>query len=566
MAAVREALVIGNGAYSPNLRLECPPNDAAALQKSLKELNFHVSFGVDLIYDATQALIDEFVSLVSAPSTAVSLLYYSGHGMQINDQNYIVPIDFDKFEDQKKAKLVHVQSILDKMTSATTVRIVLLDACRNNSDARAFVGGKGIESQSKTFIIDHQPLLASGLAEMRAASNTFIAFAAAPGDVAYEGRSGEILSPFTASLVKYLDLIDLPISNLTSRVRQHVFNDTQGKQRTWDQSSLIAPFYFNPGSSLLFAGNLMAIVGLFLSMIPYSLVLSLPHASWQLLVEAAAFPLISFAILLFGTQSVYSRLRGNFQADLGQQATVRDHLNTSIQKGLPGGYLGAQIAALVISAFYYRGWTIAYYRGWTTATESFGTLLVEITIATVLAGCVLGVLSLFFSRVSIYMGGFKLSNAPSGQRIMIGSAFGGIVTGILAAPVLMVHFGAMHNRPQMLPDYLLPGSIIGAAIFIFSIVNFDFERLSTRRAVTSAFSAFVASSAGVLITGLVFGPLYALGIVDTVRLWLKQNETDNLVMAVGGAIYGIPVGFVLGVIIGLAIVLTQKWSSKPVFA
>jgi hypothetical protein len=178
---------------------------------------------------------------------------------------------------------------------------VLLDACRNDTDARAFVGGKGIRSE-KAFFINDQPLLASGLAEMKASSNTFIAFAAAPGDVAYDGLAGEPLSPFTASLVKYLDLVDLPISNLTSRVRQDVLKHTQGKQRTWDQSSLMAPFYLNPGSALLFTGNLMALVGLMLSMIPYSLVLSWADATWPLVATAAALPLISLAILLFGAR------------------------------------------------------------------------------------------------------------------------------------------------------------------------------------------------------------------------------------------------------------------------
>jgi hypothetical protein len=556
MAAMSEALVIGNGAYSPNVRLECPPNDAAAVAKSLRELNFHVSLGIDLTYDAAQALINEFVSLVNAPSTTVSLLYYSGHGMQIYDQNYIVSIDFDHFEDQKITKLVHVQSIVDKMTNATAVRIVLLDACRNNADARAFVGGKGIVFE-KAIIINYQPLLASGLAEMRASSNTFIAFAAAPGDVAYEGLASEPLSPFTASLVKYLDLVDLPISNLTSRVRQDVLKHTQEKQRTWDQSSLMEPFYFNPGSTLLFTGNLMALVGLMLSMIPYSLVLSWATATWPWVATAAALPLISLAILLFGTQSVYSRLRGKFQADSDQHVTVRDHLKTSIQKGILGGYLGAQFAALLISALYYEDWS--------DASEPFGALLVEITIATALTACVLGTLSLFFARVSIRMDGLKLSEAPSWHRVVIGSTFGGVLAGILAAPLLMVHFGVMNDRPLMTPRYLLPGSILGASIIIFSIVNFDFERLNAHRVWTSAMSAFVASCAGVLVAGLVFGPLYAVGIVDAVINWLKQNAADSFVMATGGAIYGIPVGLVLGVVIGLALVLTQVWSRKPVF-
>lgn len=555
MVAVAQALVIGNGAYSPNLRLASPRNDADAMARSLRDLNFEVTAGMDLSYDATMGVIEEFIRLVNEPTTTTSLFYYSGHGMQLDDQNYIIPVDFDHFADQNLTKLIRVQSILDKMSNATAVRIVLLDACRSNADARLFIGGKGIATD-KAFFINNQPVPRSGLAEMKAASNTFIAFAAAPGDVAYDGRPGDPLSPFTASFVRYLDAIDLPISNLTSRVRQDVLKRTQEKQRTWDQSSLMAPFYFNPGSLLLFTGNLMALAGLILSMIPYSLILSWPKATASLVATALALPAISLAILLFGTQSVYSRLRGNFKAELEQGRTVRDHLITSLQKGVLGGYLGSSFAALLITGLYYYSWD--------EPTEPFGAILLEITVATALTACALGMLSLLFARVSVRKDGLKLSQNTSAQRILIGAACGGVLAGILAAPPLTVHFGLIDDRPEMTPGYLLPGSILGASIIVFSIVNFDFERLSRRRLLMSGSAAFAALGGGLVMAGLVFGPLYALGIVGTVIHWMEDNPKDVTVLAAGGAIYGIPVGFVLGVVIGLALILTQAWSRKPV--
>ncbi|MCA0029472.1 caspase family protein [Mesorhizobium sp. B263B2A] len=555
MIAMSQALVIGNGAYAPNLKLACPPNDATEVGRTLGELGFQVTLGINLSFETTLAQIEKFVALVNEPTTTVSLLYYSGHGLQIDDQNYMVPIDFDQFAEQKIAQLVSVQSIVEKMTSKTAVRIVLLDACRNNTDARVFVGGKGIKV-GKEILIDNQPIPATGLASMQAATNTFIAFAAAPGQVAYDGSPGDLLSPFSASFVRYLDAVDLPISNLTSRIRQDVLNHTGGNQRTWDQSSLMAPFYFNPGSLLLFTGNLMALVGLFLSLIPYSLILAWPNRTWPWLMIASALPMISLGILLFGAQTVYSRLRGRFEGDSNAPHTIVEHLRTAAQKGLLGGYLGSSAASLLLS--------LLYYRGWDRPTEPFGALLLEITIATALTACLLGALGLFFARASIGWSGFYVTDDRSPRRMVIGATCGGALAGVIAAPLITMYFGKIHDRPEMTPGLLLPGSILGASIIIFSIVNFDFERLSARRVRTSAGAAVAALALGGVAACIVFGPLYMFGVVDAVKLYLEINANNLLGLASGGAVYGLPVGVVLGVVIGSAIVLTEKWSRKPV--
>ena len=88
------------------------------------------------------------------------------------------------------------------MSNASAIKIVILDACRNNGYARHFVGGKGITAE-KAFFINDQPLPPSGLAEMKANSDTFIAFAAAPGDVAFDGLVEEPLSPFTQAILNF---------------------------------------------------------------------------------------------------------------------------------------------------------------------------------------------------------------------------------------------------------------------------------------------------------------------------------------------------------------------------
>jgi hypothetical protein len=554
MLSSKQALVLGNGAYSGKLRLESPENDARSMTRALEELGFNVTWGVDLEFYATKILIDNYLELVNAPATAISLLYYSGHGLQIEDHNYIIPVDFDHFEQEKTAKLISVQSIVDQMTRDTTVRIVLLDACRSNADARQFVGGKSITTE-KDFFINDAPVSA-GLAEIQAASNTFVAFAAAPGKVAYEGSVKGDLSPFTASLVKYLDAVDLPISNLTSRVRQDVLKNTKDLQRTWDSSSLLAPFYFNPGSLLLFMGNFMALVGLLLSMIPFSLILSWSEASPPYIVIAACLPAFSLIILLFGVQSVYSRLLGNVYSNIDHSPTMWNHLIACLQKGILGGYLGALPASLIISAFYFESWN--------EPSEPFGKVLVEITVATALTASFLSVCSLFFARVSFGFKGFMLSSNRSAERILIGAGAGGIVAGMISGALLSAYFGLIQDRPQMRPLLLLPGAVIGSSILIFSIVNFDFERLTSRRVWTSFQGALAALGGGVAIAAIVFGILYATGVVGRVIRFMEADAQNAVILGVGGAIYGTPVGLILGATVGLAIVLTERWSGKTV--
>lgn len=231
MTAARQALVIGNGGYGGNLRLKCPANDATGVNRSLSDLGFEVTFGTDLGFDAMQALVERFLARVNEPATTTSLLYYSGHGLQINDQNYMVPIDFDRLADRRVAQLVSVQSIVTKMTAETAVRIILLDACRSNADAQNIVGGKQLKI-GKEITIDGELVTANGLASMQAAMNAFIAFAAGPGEVAFDGGDGDRLSPFTESFLKYVDAADLPISNLTSRVRRDVLARTSNSQKS----------------------------------------------------------------------------------------------------------------------------------------------------------------------------------------------------------------------------------------------------------------------------------------------------------------------------------------------
>jgi Caspase domain len=543
-----QALVIGNGAYSSPLTLNSPVTDAKSVDKCLKRLGVQVILGTDLSYNQIKSAVDEFLTKVNLPSTNVSLLYYSGHGLQLSDENYILPVDFDQSASENVANLVSIQSIVDSMSNATAIRIVLLDACRTSRSVREFVGGKGIRTEKAIFVND-KLLPPSGLAEMKANSDTFIAFAAAPGEVALEGSS---LSPFTEAFLNQLEVVDLPLSNLTSRVRQEVLHKTGGRQRTWDQASLTRPFYFSPGSLFFFTGYLLAILALIFATVIFSLVLREPTLGPAWIFAAAALPFSSLAVLLLAGQEIYSRLRG----DLGwgeSPSSAKRYAGACLRRGLIGGYLGSLVAALPLS--------IPFYNAWHNPTVSLAQLVLEITFAAASAACGLGFLCTFFARASFRSLGLYLISNASNLRSIVGSLAGGCIAGILLGPLVTLYFLPL-NRPWYGPKFLLPGGILGAAFIVFSIISFDFERLNGRRLWVAGASSFLA-----VIVGLI--AIVVLGLVSTVIVELIDFDTlyrFRPVMSLWtiGAVYGIVVGLVLGLVIGIAIVLTERWSKRPV--
>ena len=187
----------------------------------------------------------------------------------------------------------------------------------------------------------------------------------------------------------------------------------------------------------------------------------------------------------------------------------------------------------------------------------------EITVATALTACLLGSLSLFFTRAGWAPWRFELSPNRSTLRTIAGSVVGGMLTGLIAGPALTVYFGLKH-RPDMNPILLIPGGILGAGVLIFSIVNFDFERLSLRRLRSSGLAALAALGIGIIVATVIMGFFYVVGTVRWDTEWLHQHWFDYRILAAGGAIYGIPVGAILSSVIGVALILTEKWSEKPV--
>jgi len=560
------ALVLGNSAYDGDFWLRCPKSDAEQTAAALKRLQFDVTLGIDLKYDQVNSLINNFIDRISKEKPFATVVYYSGHGLQIEDQNFILPTDFQADD---RLNLVSVQQILDRVARYSSLQIVLLDACRSTMEPREILKGKSIGViGAKTYdpTIYQEPR--TGLAEMQAPSSTFIAFAAAPGDVAYDGD--RLLSPFTEAFLKNVELVDIPLSNLMSRVRQEVYIATGYQQQTWDHSSLMVPFYFNPGSMFLFMGNALAVFGLLVSMVPYSISLASPEKSWSVIAISSVFPAVSLLILMFGSHTVYSRLRGATQEDfVDARPSLRGYSFVSLRKGSVGGFIGSIVAAVIISLIYDRIW-IARFNQWlegapggSSAPEPLSLITAKIAIATTVCGCILGFLSLFFARVDVSAGKLRLSSNRSVTRTLLGCGFGGSLSGLICAPIVTYYFGTRAGPPAM-PELLLPSGIIGTAILVFSIVNFDFERLSSYRLGVSLLCVLGAVVIGGMVAAVFISMLYFIGLVGAVFEWLSKNAENALVLTTGGAVYGLVIGLTLGGVIGLAVILTSHWTERDV--
>ncbi|MGH1478437.1 MAG: caspase family protein [Geminicoccales bacterium] len=228
----RVALVIGNGAYANIPLLENPTHDAALIARKLRDLGF----AVDLAIDGDRSSFVQQVRLFgeSARGADAALFYYAGHGIQADGQNYLLPVDA---EISRLADLRHeslpLAAVMDELDHAgAEINLLILDACRDNPLTRSLAS-----SHTRTAEI------AQGLALVQRASGTIIAYATAPGEVAYDG-DGQRNSPFTQALSDWIDKPDLDVALMFRRVREQVVAATNGEQVPWVEEAILGNFYF----------------------------------------------------------------------------------------------------------------------------------------------------------------------------------------------------------------------------------------------------------------------------------------------------------------------------------
>jgi uncharacterized caspase-like protein len=226
----RIALVIGNSAYQTVAPLANPANDARAMGDFLTSAGFEVVSAPDLTQDAMRRAIGDFAARAARKGTdTVSLVYYAGHGVQVDGDNYLVPVDANiQRETDVPLQAVRLGDLMNALALVPSkTRIVMLDACRNNPFSEI----------NKTS--------GRGLAIVDAPTGSIVSYATAPGFEAEDGAGQN--SPYTTALLATGKEPGLPIEQAFKRMRYSVHQATDGRQTPWESSSLTGDFSFFPG-------------------------------------------------------------------------------------------------------------------------------------------------------------------------------------------------------------------------------------------------------------------------------------------------------------------------------
>jgi hypothetical protein len=219
----RVALVIGNAAYKSS-PLANPVNDAQDMAKSLRALSFDVVERTNITSKQIGRTLRAFRTKIKPGD--VALVFYAGHGLQINGQNYLPAVDADILgeEDVPNQSLSTLQ-IMDVLAdSGSSMNLVFLDACRDNPYARGF--------RSAT----------RGLSRENAPSGTLISYATRPGSVAADGTGRNGL--YTSVLLKAMEEKNQPIEQVLKQVVRGVTAASNGAQEPWMEGSLVGDFCF----------------------------------------------------------------------------------------------------------------------------------------------------------------------------------------------------------------------------------------------------------------------------------------------------------------------------------
>lgn len=221
----RLAIVIGNSDYQSSRIQHLPnaANDATRLADSLKRLNFDVLLGTDLSAAGFEALLKS--AEAKLPTASAVLIFYAGHGVKLQNQNYLLPVDTPDPDTLEKitAGAVKLNDLITRFSNADRQTFVFLDACRNSPVANEGADG-------------------NGLAQLEVGENTYVAFSTQPGNVTVDGSGSN--SPFTTALLSNIEIPGLSISDMMIRVRNQTRELTFDRQDPWDQSSLREQFYF----------------------------------------------------------------------------------------------------------------------------------------------------------------------------------------------------------------------------------------------------------------------------------------------------------------------------------
>ncbi len=242
------ALVIGESKYQQLPVLTNPNKDARDIDRLLGDLGFDVDRVLNADGDELRDAIKRFTD--EAKDADVALVYYSGHGIEAKGENFIAPIDTDASTPEKAgASMIPVQPLLEALSKAAPISIILLDACRSDP----FPPGQMILLPGESA---PAPVASEGLAAVRGPTpvarpqsnpdslGAVIGFAAEPGEPALDGAPGEN-SPYAAALLKQLSAGGYSFGDVMTFVTEEVYLETDAKQLPWTNSSLRTKLTFD---------------------------------------------------------------------------------------------------------------------------------------------------------------------------------------------------------------------------------------------------------------------------------------------------------------------------------
>ncbi len=245
-ALIGTALVIGQSDYKHLESLANPRNDARKIEALLSDLGFETDVAANRNTRQLRRALDGFID--DAEGSDVALIYYSGHGIEAGGENYLLPTDTDLSSlDDAASNLVPLSDVVQRLTSAAKVVILLVDACRTNP----FPPGTSVKTPAAP---DGVAVSDSGLGTPRGAMaladgpdagslGVVIGFAAEPGRVALDGEA-ETSSPYAAALLKHLAAGGVTFGDVMTLVTEEVYLKTRTQQRPWTNASLRRFLYF----------------------------------------------------------------------------------------------------------------------------------------------------------------------------------------------------------------------------------------------------------------------------------------------------------------------------------
>ena len=220
----RVALVIGNGAYRNVPALLNPPNDASDIAAALKRLGFTVSLATNAGFDDMRRRLIALGR--DAAGAEMAAVYFAGHGMEINGENWLIPVDADLKRDTDAAnEAINLQSVMLQVSNTTSLGLVILDACRNNPFAARM--NRSIATRAATM---------SGLGRIEPVGNVLVAYAARDGTTALDGDARN--SPFAAALLRNIEVSGVEVTFMFRNVRDDVMEATRNEQQPFVYGSL----------------------------------------------------------------------------------------------------------------------------------------------------------------------------------------------------------------------------------------------------------------------------------------------------------------------------------------